>query len=49
MRTAPPARYCHPQLIELIQQLLPYDNAVVKVHDARALVRNMKQALAQAE
>merc|ERR1712166_1662127 len=49
MRTAR-ARYCHPRLMELIQQLLPdYDDAVLAVHDAKTLVRDVKQALAQAE
>merc|ERR1712166_1194967 len=49
MRTAR-ARYCHPRLIELIQQLLPdYDDALGAVHDAQTLVRDVKQALMQAE
>jgi hypothetical protein len=48
--TPAPARYCNPRLIELIQQPPPeYDNALDVVHDAQALVRDMKQALAQAE
>ena len=42
--------YSHPRLIQLIQQRQPeYDDALDAVQDARALVRDMNQALAQAE
>ena len=42
--------YYHPRLIQLIQQpQAEHDAAVRAVHKAEALVRDMRQALAQAE
>ena len=42
--------YSHPRLIQLIQQPQPeYHDALDAVQDAQALVRDMKQALMQAE
>ena len=48
--TAPASAYSHPQLIQLIQHPPPeYDIAVGAVQGAEALVRDMQQALMQAE
>ena len=42
--------YSHPRLIHLIQHPPPeYDDALDAVQDAQALVRDMTQALMQAE
>ena len=51
MQSSTPARgYYHPRLIQLIQQPQPeYENAVDAVHEAEALVRDMRQTLKQAE
>ena len=48
--TTQPRTYWHPKLIQTIQQPLTYYNdALVAVHVGRTLVRDMRQALAQAE
>jgi hypothetical protein len=48
--TTPPSTYSHPRLIQLIQQPQPeHDDAVRVVRKAEALVRDMRQALIQAE
>ena len=48
--STPTSTYSHPRLIQLIQQpQAEHDAALVAVHEAEALVQDMRQALAQAE
>ena len=50
MQSSTLATYSRPRLIQLIQQPQPeHDAAVDAVHKAETLVRDMRQALAQAE
>ena len=41
--------YCHPRLIQLIQQPPEYRDAVHAVRDAQGLGRDMRHALVRAE